>query len=114
MAVHTGLRRLNRPYALLAIAGVVLAGSSDSSKTPSAPVLPGNPPIPAQYRGAAWQFEVSPQKKTVKFIAPTGGSINADLAPDGTLRPRLDVKPGQVGGARASLLGAEVVDISVV
>src|SRR5262249_24506821 len=103
-----------RPFALLAIAGVVLAVCSDSSTPPSSPVLPGNPPIPAQYRGAAWQFEVSPQNKTVKVIPPTGGSISADIAPDGTLRPRLDVKPGQVTDARASLLGAEVVDISVV
>jgi hypothetical protein len=72
-------------------------------------VLPAGPTIPPQYRGAAYQFEVSTTKKTVKVIPPTSGTING---PSGSVN--LDVKPSGVGGVRQSLLGPEVIDIRVV
>src|SRR5262245_50867595 len=116
MAVHTELgRRLNKPFALLAAAVLALAACSPDSDTGgTGPVLPGNPPIPPQYRGAAWQFEISPQKRTVKIIPPTSNTVSRSTSSLGSLTPSFDVKPGDVNGPSKSLLGAEVVDIGVV
>ena len=52
---------------------VALAACSDSAPASVDPVLPGNPPIPTQYRGAAFIMDVSAVRKTVRVTAPTTG-----------------------------------------
>ena len=57
--------------ALSTLATLVMLGAcADKSPAGADPVLPSNPPIPAQYRGAAFIMDVSAVKKTVKKGTP--------------------------------------------
>lgn len=103
-------RRSSRLFALVTTLAVVGLGACTDSPQTTGPVLPGNPPIPPQYRGAAWQFVISPQKKTVRVIPPSSPSISGSMA--SASLAAIDNPQGQ--GPLLSLLGEEVVDISVV
>lgn len=75
------------------------ACADTGSDAPVAPVLPGTPAIPTQYRGAAFIMDVSATKKTVKVSAPSA-SINSRL------------NPNVLGGdAQYSLLGGDAIDL---
>ncbi len=84
---------------------VALAACSDTASAPVAPVLPGNPPIPAQYRGAAFVFNVNAGRKTVTVTNPTASTINSPLS-----AASRNISMGD--GRNMSLLGADVIDIS--
>jgi hypothetical protein len=72
----------------------------------AAPDLPDNPPIPAQYRSAAFIMEVNAGKRTVKVTAPT----STIRTPSGQLA--VDGKLGIDGGPNYSLLGADVIEVT--
>jgi|GEM_PF-2015343 len=83
---------------------VALAACSDSAPASVDPVLPGNPPIPAQYRGAAFIMDISAVRKTVRISAPTTGIANRLSAASLNL--------GVNSGPQYSLLGGDVIDLS--
>ncbi len=83
---------------------VVMGACADKSPAGADPVLPSNPPIPAQYRGAAFVMDVSAVKKTVKISAP-GTGIAGPISASG-LAANINVGPSY------SLLGGDVVDLS--
>ncbi len=97
---------LGRRFAALTTAATLmaLAACSDSAPVAVDPVLPGNPPIPAQYRSAAFIMDISALRKTVRISAPStsisgpisGAQLNLGLSDD----------------RRYSLLGGDVIDIS--
>ncbi len=91
--------------ALSTVATIVVMGAcAEKSPAGADPVLPSNPPIPAQYRGAAFILDVSAVKKTVKISAPgTGfsGPISASR-----VSASIETLPSY------SLLGGDVVDLS--
>lgn len=84
-----------------AMASVILLGACASDSTPSlvAPILPGNPAIPSQFRGAAFIMDVSATRKTVRVTAPSASinsPVNANLLS---------------GDVQYSLLGGDAVEI---
>ncbi len=83
---------------------VALAACSDSAPASVDPVLPGNPPIPTQYRGAAFIMDVSAVRKTVRVTAPTTGIASRLSAASLNL--------GVNSGPQYSLLGGDVIDLS--
>jgi hypothetical protein len=94
---------LRRAAALTTAATMVaMAACSDKAAAPVDPVLPGNPPIPAQYRGAAFLMDVSALRKTVRITAP-----NATIA-----APLANLSLGVHSGPQYSLLGGDVIDLS--
>jgi hypothetical protein len=93
-----------RAAALTTAATMVALAACSSDKAGSLPaaVLPANPAIPAQYRGAAFIFNVSATKKTVSITAPTATIRNPIAAASLNLN----------AGPNYSLLGADVIDLS--
>jgi carboxypeptidase family protein len=100
-------RQSRRLFALVATTLVAGLGACTDSPQSTGPVLPGNPSIPPQYRGAAWQFVINPQTRTVRVIPPTASTIAGSLA-------SASISALDGNGPSLSLLGEEVVDISVV
>ncbi len=100
-----GVMHYGRRIASLASATALFALGACSEGTPVnvAPVLPGAPAIPAQYRGAAFIMDVSALKKTVKITAPTAGITNRTSAANLNLNAQ---------DAQLSLLGGDVVDLT--
>ncbi len=97
---------LFRRAAALTTAATMVALSACSDSTPASvdPVLPGNPPIPVQYRGAAFIMDVSAVRKTVRVTAPTTGIAGRLSAASLNL--------GVNSGPQYSLLGGDVIDLS--
>ncbi|MDQ8167319.1 MAG: carboxypeptidase-like regulatory domain-containing protein [Gemmatimonadota bacterium] len=95
---------VRRAAALTTAATMVALAACSSDKAGSLPaaVLPANPAIPAQYRGAAFVFNVSATKKTVSVTAPTATIRNPIAAASLNLN----------AGPNYSLLGADVIDLS--
>ncbi len=83
---------------------LLLAACAAESPAPAAPVLPGNPAIPAQYRGAAFIMDVSATKKTVKISAPAASIANRNVAAN------LNLNVGDE--PQLSLLGGDVIDLT--
>src|SRR5262245_517165 len=88
------------------LATIALSACSTESPVGAAPELPGNPPIPAQYRSAAFIMEVNAGKRTVKVTAPT----STIRTPSGQLA--VDGKLGIDGSPNYSLLGADVIEVT--
>jgi hypothetical protein len=88
------------------LATIALSACSTESPVGAAPELPGNPPIPAQYRSAAFIMEVNAGKRTVKVTAPT----STIRTPSGQLA--VDGKLGIDSSANYSLLGADVIELT--
>lgn len=93
-----------RVAAISATAALVVLGAC-SADTPASvsPVLPGNPSIPTQYRGAAFIMDVSALKKTVKITAPS-----ATISSRSSASLNLNV----ADGPQMSLLGGDAVDLT--
>src|SRR5262245_28640575 len=88
------------------LATIALSACSKESPVGAAPELPDNPPIPAQYRGAAFIMDVSAGKHTVKITAPTStiSSPSSQRSVDGKLSGD--------SSAHYSLLGADVIELT--
>ena len=83
---------------------VSLAACLDTALTPPEAVLSSDPAIPAQYRGAAFVFNVSASKKTVSVTAPTA-TIKSPIS-------AASLNLGFNAGPNYSLLGGESIDVS--
>jgi hypothetical protein len=84
---------------------VLLSACADTALTPPAAVLPIDPAIPAQYRGAAFVFDVNATKKTVGVTAPTATIRNPISA--ASLNLGLNSAPTY------SVLGGDAIGLSV-
>jgi hypothetical protein len=84
---------------------VLLSACADTALTPPAAVLPTNPAIPAQYRGAAFIFDVSATKKTVGVTAPTATITSPNAAASHNL--------GLNSAPTYTVLGGDAVGLSV-
>src|SRR5262245_42058004 len=93
-------RQSSRLIALVATLAVAGLGACTDSPQSTGPVIPGNPSIPPQYRGAAWQFVISPQKRTVQVIPPTSSTISNSVS--------ASISAIDTTGPSLSLLGDEV------
>jgi hypothetical protein len=95
-----------RPAAALTTtaAMIALAACADTALTPPAAVLPTDPAIPAQYRAAAFIFDVSATKKTVSITAPSATNISPIAAASLNL--------GVSTGWSYSVLGGDVIGLS--
>ncbi len=102
-----------RTFAALAgaVALVLAACGQEGTIAPLTPELPSAPFIPPQYRGAAFEMDVSTLRKEVKIKAP-GKGINGPIA--GRVATGFGLNNGgtQSGGETfSSLLGGDVVDL---
>jgi hypothetical protein len=95
-----------RPAAALTTtaAMIALAACADTALMPPAAVLPTDPAIPAQYRAAAFIFDVSATKKTVSITAPSATNISPIAAASLNL--------GVSTGWSYSVLGGDVIGLS--
>src|SRR5215510_9811499 len=87
------------------LATIALSACSKESPVGASPDLPDNPPIPAQYRGAAFIMDVSAGKRTVKVTGPTATIGN----------PSSQYAVGKLGidtSAHYSLLGSDVIELT--
>ena len=84
---------------------VLLSACADTALTPPAAVLPTDPAIPAQYRGAAFIFDVNATKKTVGVTAPTT-TIRSPIS-------AASLNLGVNSGRSYSVLGGDVIGLSV-
>jgi hypothetical protein len=80
---------------------MVLGACAGETPASVAPVLPSNPGVPAQYRGAAFIMDVSALKKTVKVTAPAAGVASKTAS--------LNLLGGE---PQMSLLGGDAVDLT--
>lgn len=100
------LRRSTKSLAALTSAAVLAlaACSGESITKPADPNLPGDPVVTPAVANAAWRFDVSTSKKTVKVTAPsvkaTSSSFGAALA--------------AASGTEPSLLGGDAINLVVV
>src|SRR5262245_50467876 len=101
--------RLGRRTATLATTAVMLAAAacSHDSGVGTQPQLPGTPPIPPQYRGAAFIMDVSTLNKSVRITGPATG-----IAGPSSNLLNFSKTPGDVGKPNESLLGADVIDMT--
>lgn len=97
-----------RTWRTLAAIGVLAAAAcGKDSGSPAAPQLPGDPPIPPQYRVASFIMDVDVRNKKVVVRSPNA-SVNG---------PALGIGPRQGGpslsvdGPNLSLLGGDVVEL---
>ncbi|MBC8088116.1 MAG: hypothetical protein H7Z40_12680 [Phycisphaerae bacterium] len=79
-----------------------IAGCSTSNSATTEPLLPGNSNSPSPYRNAAFIVDVSTVRRTVKISAPVA-----------TLGTKPLVAGLQSSAAHLSLLGTDVIDVSV-
>ncbi len=89
---------------LLAATTVGMAACSADQSTKLAPVLPSDPALTPQIRGAAFVFDVDRNSGRVKITAPNGGAISARL--DGNGGISLDGTPN------TSILAGDVVELT--
>ncbi len=87
-------------HTLSALAVAFSAACAGESLTPpDKPIIPVDPPVSPAVAGAAWRFDVSTSKRTIKITAP---------------RVAVSGAPGQfsAGGIDYSLVGADVITLS--
>ena len=84
---------------------VLLSACADTALTPPAAVLPIDAAIPAQYRGAAFIFDVNSTKKSVGVTAPTT-TIRSPIS-------AASLNLGANSGRSYSVLGGDAVGLSV-
>ncbi|MBC7895852.1 MAG: carboxypeptidase regulatory-like domain-containing protein [Cytophagaceae bacterium] len=109
-------RRFSFTTAALGLSLALVACGREASVGPVRPELPDNPPIPPQYRGAAFIMDVSSLKKTVRITPPQGtirtpistGNIVSDFARG--IPNRLGIPTDSIS-TFSSLLGGDVIDL---
>jgi hypothetical protein len=89
---------------LLALA--LLPGCSPVNAVSTEPLLPGNSTYSAQFRNSAFILDVSTLKRTVKVSPPLVAFANSGGA-------AMSASNGGLPGAQFSLLGTDVIDVSV-
>ncbi len=109
-------RRFSISAAVVGLTMALAACGREASIGPVRPELPDNPPIPPQYRGAAFVMDVSSLRKTVR-ITPPQGTIRSPIASTSIAGdfargvPKLGNPANDPGEAFASLLGGDVIDL---
>lgn len=115
---RTRARRFSFTAAAVGLSMALAACGREASIGPVRPELPDNPPIPPQYRGAAFIMDVSSLRKTIR-ITPPQGTIRSPISTSSSVagdfaRPGIPKFGNPANGEDAtfsSLLGGDVIDL---